>query len=650
MDPRAFCTCSAFGVLVLWLSLVGFASADSPKDLAQTYVAAVQTLNETHAKKPGAESEASLSSKMPRAAISALDALLKSTAKGNVAALLQVGEAALDLDRIDDFEKVRARLLDLSAEDAAKLGIALSRPRFVMRGLDGVKPAGLAAVADAVDEVMDAYHTVFGFAEWSKVPGKKVRFRVHLVSKITGPPHFAPEFPFHSEVDFPVVEAEKFTSPTAEGQFLLYGLAHELGHVIAMWGDANREEDFHAWAHYTGVVIVSWLAEHRKDSAALKELKDVRWQSVEKERARLQAAKASPGRGDRDSILALLFKTQDVVGTQAIGDAINALDRKDERLRIHAVRYYSFDALGKALAELPGAKSKVRELDALYATRGRRSSAQSRDDRVRGMTEPAWDSLRSGERVGDQRSDDRRARSRPARMFGTPAIEPSTERRGAIGGVEDREVTRAQEFVLIAGSQRSEPGRQRARGPFVVVVRQLVEPNTTRDRGAGDAAERADAAQRKPCVFSVATDEFCIGTHGPSRRARFVDHRIRTERRVEERDALGAQTAVEADVLALREGAAHRREDQPGARDEQHADDRACPLSLRARTDALDHAPRDDPEQEEDRPRRQQHRGPHARRAYDTGLTNFLRSTRLLDVKHERGAHEDAAQLSSRTS
>ena len=37
-----------------------------------------------------------------------------------------------------------------------------------------------------------AYDEVFGFAEYSKVPGKKLRVRVHLEERITRPPHFAP--------------------------------------------------------------------------------------------------------------------------------------------------------------------------------------------------------------------------------------------------------------------------------------------------------------------------------------------------------------------------------------------------------------------------------------------------------------------------
>jgi hypothetical protein len=139
--------------------------------------------------------------------------------------------------------------------------------------MDGVEESGLVAVSDAFDEVLDAYEHTFGFHELSKVPGKKLRLRVHLVPEITKPPHFAPQFAWHSEIDYPVISATDFASPTKKGQFLLYGLAHELGHVVAMWAPTTVEDaDHHAWAHYCGATIVEDLAARRGDSPALKDL------------------------------------------------------------------------------------------------------------------------------------------------------------------------------------------------------------------------------------------------------------------------------------------------------------------------------------------------------------------------------------------
>jgi hypothetical protein len=127
-----------------------------------------------------------------------------------------------------------------------------------------------------LDAILDTYDEVYGFREWSKVPGKRIRVRVRLVPSIDRPPYFDPSLPFHSAIDFPVVDPEKLVSPTGDGKFLFYGMCHELGHLVAMWGDRNTQEDHHAWAHYTGVVICQKLSEKRKKPESVKRLKDLR--------------------------------------------------------------------------------------------------------------------------------------------------------------------------------------------------------------------------------------------------------------------------------------------------------------------------------------------------------------------------------------
>ena len=336
-----------------------------PRKLADVYVDAVERVNAAQAAKPAPGDEALLAKKLPKAASAALEALLAHEDEKAAEQLLRCGEAALDLDRIADFERVRERLQRRAPESAAKLGIALSRPRYVLRGMDGVQDKGLARISVVLDEILAAYDEVFGFQEWSKLPGKKLRVRAHLVESITKPPHFAPQYPWHSEIDFPVVEADGLSSPTADGKFQFYGLCHELGHVIAMWGDANTEQDHHAWAHYTGVTIVEHLA-RRKDQAALEGLRDAKWRSLSLERERLVKAGQTPGRGDRDAVLALLIGAHDLLGPRAIGDAINALDLEDKRLRVNRVRYYDLDALAKALQKTDAGKRNAAKLRALF--------------------------------------------------------------------------------------------------------------------------------------------------------------------------------------------------------------------------------------------------------------------------------------------
>lgn len=237
----------------------------------------------------------------------------------------------------------------VDAAAAAKLGDAVSRPRFIVRGIGNFSPRWLVNFADVCDAVLRAYDEVFGFKEFSKVPGKKLRFRVHLEPAITKPPHFAPEFPWHSEVDFPVADGQDFSSPTKEGHFLLYGLCHELGHVIAMWGDARNMEDQHALAHYTGVVIV----EHLSRTAAtevpwLEQARDVKWRSLEIERT-LPANRAPPSLASQSGVMALLIALHDAAGPQLIGKALNDLEAAGKCRRINQVRYYTRSDFRKAL-------------------------------------------------------------------------------------------------------------------------------------------------------------------------------------------------------------------------------------------------------------------------------------------------------------
>ena len=327
-----------------WLALAVLLPApqDAAEALASQWTEAVRRVNEEHAGKPGKTREPELARRLPKSAVATLDKLI-ALPDATAASLVEAGEACLDLDLVREFEKVRARLEKLSGEQASRLGTALSRDRYILRGI-GLDRAYLDRFAEVLDAVLAAYDELFAFEEWSKVPGKKLRVRIHLEEEITRPPHFAPQFPFHSEIDFPVIDPKELKSPTSKGHFLFYGLCHELGHVIAMWGDRGREEDHHAWAHYTGVAIVEHAS---KGARKLDGLADIKWKSLEKERQALKDK--APSVADRDGVMSLFIALHDRVGPKAIGTAINLLDREDRRKRINKVRYYGFAELKEAL-------------------------------------------------------------------------------------------------------------------------------------------------------------------------------------------------------------------------------------------------------------------------------------------------------------
>lgn len=331
---------------------------------AKAFADGVREVNERHAAKPGERREDDLAALLPREARRALESLLAEKDSDDLPpALLVAAGAALDLDLEEDFEAVRARLAKASPEEAAKAGLLVSRPRFLALGRDGVTAAYLADFADVLDGVLDAYDRVFGFEEWSKVPGKKLRVLVHRVDAITRPPHFAPQFPFHSEVDFPVLAEERLTSPTAKGHFMLYGLCHELGHVIAMMDRGDRKEDHHQWAHYTGVAVVEELAGLRPAPPWMERMRDVRWRSLSKERERLR--ETAPSLDGPDGVLKTLVALHDGVGPRALGEAVNRLDREDRRERVNRVRYYTFREIRGALLETVREPGKRRAVESL---------------------------------------------------------------------------------------------------------------------------------------------------------------------------------------------------------------------------------------------------------------------------------------------
>jgi hypothetical protein len=218
-----------------------------------------------------------------------------------------------------------------------------------VRGIGDFAEGYLDQFADVFDAILTGYDEVFGFAEFSKVPGKKLRIRLHLEPEIKQPPHFAPQFPWHSEIDFPVSDPTGFRSPTPKGQFLFYGLCHELGHVIAMWGDLQTMEDHHSWAHYTGVAIVEHLANKLKDAPLMQPLKDVRWRSLDQER-KLPANQVPASLKSAPGVMKLLLDLHDSAGPSAMGDAINFLDREGKSRRVNRVRYYRFADFRRAMA------------------------------------------------------------------------------------------------------------------------------------------------------------------------------------------------------------------------------------------------------------------------------------------------------------
>ena len=140
-------------------------------------------------------------------------------------------------------------------------------------------------------------------------------------------------------------------------------LCHELGHVVAMWGDRSNQEDHHAWAHYTGIVICQHVSERFAGEGFMKEIRDARWRTIDKAAEGYGATE--PGPDSYESVLALFVKLHEEVGPKAIGDAINFLDEEDRRLRINGVRYYAFDDLARGFEKTLKSKKQKKLVEEL---------------------------------------------------------------------------------------------------------------------------------------------------------------------------------------------------------------------------------------------------------------------------------------------
>lgn len=355
--------------LLAWVLLASTVSADD-RELArllpavERFKGAVERINERHAAKPGEAREADLARQIPareRATLGNLLALKDGDAKRRL--LVEYGRAAAELDLAAELARVEKALEKIDPEALAPdpFGRYISRERFLLHAVR-VERKYAEQFAEALDGIFEAFDRTFGFSEFSKVPGKKVRVYLHGEPD-PKPPHFAPEFPYHSQIDYPVPlqHGADFTSPTRDGKFLFYGIGHELGHLLAMWGDRRTMEDHHAWAHYTGVAIVDACAKAKW----ARKLRDRQWRSLEKERKGLKDQ--DPSFASREGVLRLLIALHDLVGPQTIGAAFNHMEAKRMGHRINHVRYYWMKDFEQALLAVKPGRKKAKELKKLFA-------------------------------------------------------------------------------------------------------------------------------------------------------------------------------------------------------------------------------------------------------------------------------------------
>lgn len=288
-------------------------------------------------------------------------ALKDSEAKAR--ALAELALLYAELAWVERIRPLSEALRKIDAKLADRLGHFEESKHFLAR-VAGADAKWAEAAVKLGEAAREGYLARFGFRDISKVPGKKIRIVIHLDPAIAQTRlYFHPTPLYHGEIRYEIPD-EKFLTVSG-GRRVVYGICHELGHMLAMWGDYFKkiEDDHHAWAHYTGCHVVeevyerlgnspwpTWTAFQRKASGL--------------ERLRKEVEGVKPGKGSREGVLAILDAVGEDLGTKIYGEAFAWLEKQKRFRRINNVPYLWLKDLEEALTRVaPREKAaRVREI------------------------------------------------------------------------------------------------------------------------------------------------------------------------------------------------------------------------------------------------------------------------------------------------
>ncbi|MEE8467339.1 MAG: hypothetical protein V3T22_02730 [Planctomycetota bacterium] len=143
--------------------------------------------------------------------------------------------------------------------------------------------------------------------------------------------------------------------PVRGGPHVVYGLLHELGHVLMGWEDSR-----HQWAHYLGSVVTSLVHEELGDKGWFRPYD---YHAVEGLPRFLRDIEGVDSGRDTDAGVARLFyAVQESFGMDVLGRACVWIRENRPGQPFEAVRLYTLDDLRDALFELGQDVERVREL------------------------------------------------------------------------------------------------------------------------------------------------------------------------------------------------------------------------------------------------------------------------------------------------
>jgi len=274
---------------------------------------------------------------------------------------MAIAEARAEYDALEEKEdapgmtKLVADLAKKAPDAVGDLGKAIATTHVLVRyaGVPDEYAKAVAALYEACDASL---RKRFGFG-CGVSPMEAKRLHVHLFA---GEGRNLSLWTSPGSTKFPLIVNtmptwERGLSPPGKGgPHIVYGLCHELGHVLAGW-----EDDRHQWAHYLGSMLLEDVA------AALGEKtwpQPYDYKAEGMARFLAQIKDAAPDRSTDAGVARILYDAGQAFGPAIWGKAVAWVKTNRQGKPFQATRLYTFDDLRDALLASACDPAKVKAL------------------------------------------------------------------------------------------------------------------------------------------------------------------------------------------------------------------------------------------------------------------------------------------------
>ena len=236
--------------------------------------------------------------------------------------------------------------------EASRLAFQAS-PHFFLRSR-GLEAKASGKVLRLLEAAHGALGKRFGFEEVSAYPGKRIHVHVLLGEGTRSALFTNPRAAHYSHI---VLRGDEsvLRGPGEGGKHIVYGLCHELGHVLIGWQDSR-----HQWAHYVGSRVASdvygelgaagWI--HPYDYHVVDG-----WP-----RFLTETRDQVPGLSTDARMARLFQEVGERYGERVYAKALQRVKETCDGQPFHAVRLYALADLKNALAQLSGDPDGVERL------------------------------------------------------------------------------------------------------------------------------------------------------------------------------------------------------------------------------------------------------------------------------------------------